>query len=376
MNKTLLPTIKAPQWMLSLSICSGPCCSGILIKLFPFIEKTAPMQRISKRYYIGHTLALLACVFALALCIGCSSNDNPTDISDEDELFAVKVDAIPAQKHIPESENLSAEDLALSTISSEVVQGEENLIVRFIDVGQGDAALITCDGESLLIDGGPVDASSKMYSVLRNLGIEKLDYVVVTHPDADHCGGISGALNYAECKTMYCSVKEYDTRTFKNVLKYLGNTSVTVPVAGDSFQLGGAVVEFVAPVVHTGDLNNDSLVCKIIYGHRSFIFTGDAGLGSEDVLIGSGADVDVDVLKVGHHGSDTATSQLFLNKVTPEYAVISVGSNNYGHPASDVLQRLAASDVQVLRTDELGTIIIETDGKGLAVSNTKGNIER
>lgn len=333
----------------------------------------------SAKHMLARLFGVLVCIAMLAFGVGCSEDAIVDDV--DQGAPAERIEAAPAQKYVPPEGESSASAKAetpdaAATADAAVVQNDSNLIVRFIDVGQGDCALITCGGQSLLIDGGPSSASSKLYAILKNLDIGRLDYIIVTHPDADHCGGVSGALNYASCGTFYCSVTDHDTKTFKSILRYLEDTPVSVPTVGDSFRLGDATVTFLAPVLRTNDTNEDSLVCKITYGNKSFLFTGDAGFESEGKMLYSAESLDVDVLKVGHHGSKSATSVSFLDEVTPEYAIISVGKNSYGHPTDEVLGRLAGSKAQVLRTDELGTITIETDGEGFLVTNTKGKVER
>lgn len=252
----------------------------------------------------------------------------------------------------------------------------DQLTVRFIDVGQGDCALLTCGGETLLIDGGPSEASSKLYSILKSLGILRLDYIICTHPDEDHCGGISGALNFASCGTFFCSVTEHDTRAFASVLRYLGQVPVTVPAVGDGFSLGAAQVTFVGPAQRTRDTNEGSLMCRVDLGEVSFLFTGDAGEESEEAMLAAGAQLDADVLKVGHHGSASSSTSRFLAAVSPDYAVISVGAgNSYGHPTDEALARLGATGATVLRTDLLGSVVAVTDGRDVQFSSTKGKLD-
>ena len=317
-------------------------------------------------------LSVVILIISLLAIPGCAtldvdSCDTGASIA-SDGTPAVKLDGVPAERYTEPSDQ--------NDVSSSAASITDKLVVRFIDVGQGDCALISCGGKSLLIDGGPSSASSKLYAILKRLGITHLDYIIATHPDADHCGGIAGALNYADCGTFYCSVTKHDTKTFSSILKYLGDTPVTIPDLGDTFDLGVARVEFVGPVKRTSDTNDSSLVCKIAFGNSSFLFTGDAEETSEFLMANGSADIDADVLKVGHHGSNTSSSNLFLSKVTPEYAIISVGSNNYGHPGNETLQRLEDAGAEVLRTDELGTIIMTTDGNSISLETTKGIIEK
>lgn len=253
----------------------------------------------------------------------------------------------------------------------------QDLIVRFIDVGQGDCALISCGDAHMLIDGGLPDASSKVYTILKNLGIDHLDCIIASHPDADHIGGISGALNFATCDVCYCSTTENDTATFDSMKRYLARQgkAITVPNLGDSFSLNGATITFIGPVTALEETNNNSLVCRIDYGETSFLFTGDAELEEELSLVNAQADLSADVLKVGHHGSASSSSSSFLQRVNPSYAVISVGADNtYGHPTDVVLQRLANNQVNVMRTDEMGNIIIRSDGSNLICKTTQGAI--
>ncbi len=250
------------------------------------------------------------------------------------------------------------------------------LKVRFIDVGQGDCALISCDDQWLLIDAGPPQASSTVYSVLRRLGVARLDYLVSTHPDADHAGGISGALEAAACGTFYSPTAESDTRTWRSLCERLGRQGVpiTIPAPGDSFSLGAARVTFLGPVHPASDDNNNSLVLRIDHGDDSFLFTGDAEREEESDLLSSGANLRADVLKVGHHGSAGASSPAFLAAVAPQHAVISVGDNSYGHPTDEVLGRLAAQGANVLRTDQGGDILAVSTGDGIVLT-TKGSID-
>lgn len=237
--------------------------------------------------------------------------------------------------------------------------------VHFIDVGQADAALVLCDGESMLIDGGNVADSGLMYSYLKKYSVSHLDYVVATHAHEDHVGGLAGALNYATVDTVYCPTTSFGTDAFEDFVKYVERrkAKITVPKAGDSFNLGGAEVLIISCNAAEGT-NNSSIVLKITYGETSFLFTGDAERDAELEMIDGEYDLSSTVLKVGHHGSDTSTSYVFLREIMPEYAVISVGANNeFGNPTEDVLSRLRDADVTVYRTDLQGTVICNSNGK-------------
>jgi len=229
---------------------------------------------------------------------------------------------------------------------------------------QADAALIICDGHSMLIDGGNKSDSSLIYSYLKKLNVTELDYIVCTHPHEDHVGGLAGALNYAIAKTALCPVTNYDSDGFRNFVKYLGNQNVeiTVPNAGDVYGLGCAEVMILGPIIKSSG-NDNSIVLRIEYGQTSFLFTGDAEREEEQDILNAGYSLCSTVLKVGHHGSDSSTCYEFLYNIMPQYAVISVGEDNaYGHPSEDVLSRLRDADVSVYRTDLQGDIICVSDG--------------
>ena len=244
-----------------------------------------------------------------------------------------------------------------------------NFQVHFIDVGQADSALVLCDGDAMLIDGGNAEDSDLIYAYLKKLSIDELDYVVCTHAHEDHVGGLSGALNYASADIAICPVTDYDSRAFESFLSYLGDTEITLPVPGDVYSLGSASFEILGPVEPSDDPNNTSVVLRLEYGSTSFLFTGDAEISEEEDILLSGRELESAVLKVGHHGSDTSTSWEFLSAVSPEYAVISVGAgNSYGHPSQSVISSLSDIGAEIYRTDTLGTIICESDGKELYFS--------
>ncbi len=251
----------------------------------------------------------------------------------------------------------------------------EDFEIHFIDVGQADAALVFCKGETMLIDGGNSEDSDLIYTYLDNYEVTELDYIVATHAHEDHVGGLSGALNYAAAEKVLCPVTQYDSKAFSNFVKNVEKQGkeISVPSAGDRFSLGEAEVNIIACNTKD-DANNTSIVMKIIYGDTSFLLTGDAERETELAILEGGYDISCTVLKVGHHGSDSSTTYPFLRAVMPKYAVISVGKDNsYDHPSENTLSRLRDSGATVYRTDYNGDIICRSNGNKVTFEVSKSN---
>ena len=248
--------------------------------------------------------------------------------------------------------------------------------VHFVDVGQGDGAIVVCDGKTLVIDGGTAENGAKMVEYLQNtLHVSKVDFVIGTHPHADHIGGLPDVIRACKVKKLYSPVDEFEAKPFETMKRAADDKKlkITVPQAGQSFSLGRAKVEFLAPLGIYDNVNDLSLVVRITYGQTAFLFTGDAERPSEYDMTDSGEDLSATVLKVGHHGSNTSTSYVFLRQVMPAYAIISCGKDNaYGHPHEEVLSRLADEGAVVYRTDECGTIVCRSNGAKVTVRTEKG----
>lgn len=248
--------------------------------------------------------------------------------------------------------------------------------VHFIDVGQADAALVICDGNAMLIDGGNAEDSNLIYTYLKKHNVGHLSYVVCTHAHEDHVGGLSGALTYATASNVLAPVREYSSQAFSNfAAKAIARAgSIQIPKAGDTFSLGSAQVTVLGPRKSYDDTNNTSIVLRVVYGEVSFLFTGDMESLAEADLVESGVHLKSTVLKVGHHGSSTSTSYRFLRAVAPAYGVISVGTGNqYNHPNEDVLSRLRDAEVKLFRTDLQGDILCTSDGKTVTFTTAKNS---
>ena len=259
-----------------------------------------------------------------------------------------------------------------NNISNQEVKG---LKVSIIDVWQGDSILVQCNGETMLIDAGKNNEGSKVADYLSKSGIKKLDVVVGTHPHEDHIGGMDQIIDSFEIGKVIMPETSNNTKSFESVLDSIDRKGLKIngAVAGQTFKLGGAEIIVLGPVENNyEDLNDSSVVLKLIYGKRAFLFTADAGIDAESDIINSGVDLKADVLKVGHHGSKYSTSSEFLELVNPEFGAISVGDgNDYKHPADDTIKRLNEAGVEIYRTDKNGTIVFTSDGDTLNIKIEK-----
>lgn len=269
------------------------------------------------------------------------------------------------------SENVVAQESP--DINTNVVEGQD-VVVKFFDVGQADSILVQSAGVNMLIDAGTNNMGNTVVQNLKDLGITKIDYLVGTHPHEDHIGGMDDVINNFEIGTIYMPKVQTNTKTFEDVLDAISNKGLTIttPEVGYVFEVGNTKCEVMCAGTGTteenSNLNLSSIVIRMVYGEGSFLFMGDAEEKNESSRQWS----QTTVLKVGHHGSDTSSSESFLNQVKPEISVISVGINNtYGHPKKTTLDKLNALGTSIYRTDQNGTITITCDGTNCVVTTEK-----
>lgn len=252
---------------------------------------------------------------------------------------------------------------------SEVTTDAENssaMEVHYIDVGQGDATLIKADGHYMLIDAGDNDKGTRVQNYLQKQGVEKLDYLILTHTDADHIGGADVIINKFPIDTLFLGDYEKDNKTYEELMSAIAykDLSYSTPEAGTEYALGDAFFTIVAPNRIYDDPNNSSIALMVQNGENSFLFTGDCEEEAEEDILRNGIDIDCDVYKLGHHGSRTASGRAFLESITPEYGVVSCeADNSYGHPHAEPLNNLREMGVQLFRTDEQGSIVAYSDGE-------------
>lgn len=246
--------------------------------------------------------------------------------------------------------------------------------------GNGDSLLFRQEDKVMLIDCGTKSKGDTVVSYLKGLGIEKIDILIGTHPHDDHMGGMSEVIREFEIGTIYTpdtSKESITTSWYMDFLDAVEERNVTwkYPKEGDVLELGEAVIQVMAPNSNSyEDLNNYSIVNKIVYGEVSVICMGDAEAISEKEILNNGLNVQAQIIKLGHHGSNTSSSKEFIEAVKPQYALISAKKGNtYNHPIKSVMKLLEKEEIKVYRTDESGTIIMTTNGKNINFDKEPGD---
>lgn len=272
-------------------------------------------------------------------------------------------------------------DNIASKTGGNVGAGSNALEVHFIDVGQGDSSLIMFpDGKTALIDGGGRSASDKVVSYLREQGVDKIDYLIATHPHEDHIGGLPNVVDSFDIGKVYMPNHTANTKIFESLLNSIKSKGLKITSAKghmDIMNEGDIEFSILAPLSDSYEDTNDySIVNKLSYGDIAILFTGDIEKSSENELQDSGYDLSADVLKIPHHGSSSSSSDEFLEAVSPSYGVIQLGEDNtYGHPHVETLNRLEKHGVEILRNDRLGDIKLVSDGKEVSFYNSSSDDE-
>lgn len=338
-------------------IYEDPSASKQLVK-----GKLKPRKRYAGKQKAGIVLAALSVVlyFSAALTQPLPTVVSPAGSPRQDSSVSSQPDsAAPSQSD--------------TDASSTTTQTSANVTIKFIDVGQGEAILIALPEKTVLIDAGPTGSAPKIAQVLQELGRNKIDYLVATHPDEDHIGGMADVISSTQIGTIYAPNKTNNTATYRKFLTAIQNNNlqITLAEAGtiidqtDSYKL-----EILWPKKDANfpDTNDYSIIIKLTVGNKTFLFTGDA---PTNAILNSNPG-HIDVLKLSHHGSRTGTTEQLVRKLSPTYAVLSYAlDNSYGHPMQSVLNALRKHSVEVWGTGANGTITITCDGTNIDISGEK-----
>ena len=338
-------------------IYEDPSASKQLVK-----GKLKPRKRYAGKQKAGIVLAALsvALYFSAALTQPLPTVVSPAGSPQQDSAASSQPDS-------------SAASQSGSSALSDTTQASTNVTIKFIDVGQGEAILIALPEKTVLIDAGPTGSAPKIAQVLQELVRNKIDYLVATHPDEDHIGGMADVISSTQIGTIYAPNKTNNTATYRKFLTAIQNNNlqITLAEAGtiidqtDSYKL-----EILWPKKDANfpETNDYSIIIKLTVGNKTFLFTGDA---PTNAILNSNPG-HIDVLKVSHHGSRTGTTEVLIHKLSPTYAVLSYAvDNSYGHPMQSVLNALHKHSVEVWGTGANGTITITCDGTNIDISGEK-----
>jgi len=316
--------------------------------------KIKPHKRYAGKQKAGIALATLTVAFYFSAAL---TQPLPTTLSPADS---------PQQ-------GSTASSQSGSSAPSDTAQASANVTIKFIDVGQGEAILIALPEKTMLIDAGPTGSAPKIAQVLQELGRNKIDYLVATHPDEDHIGGMADVISSTQIGTIYAPNKTNNTATYRKFLTAIQNNNlqITLAEAGTIIdQTDAYKLEILWPTKDANfpDTNDYSIIIKLTVGTKTFLFTGDA---PTNAILNSNPG-HIDVLKLSHHGSRTGTTEVLIHKLSPTYAVLSYAlDNSYGHPMQSVLNALHKHSVEVWGTGANGTITITCDGINIDISGEK-----
>ena len=387
MTNIILWPISVLTLLLALGSFSGSIMAGILFLIAAVLTNPIFLRimrkhhlHFKKRFYIPAVILIwISGIYAAPTSQSADAAQTQSESVEElnAEIFAEDdtVENITNETDsvsIAEMQDIDTDTLVQDTpdANSDIPESDasdtlSDLSIHFIDVGQGDATLVLCDDHAMLIDTGDNSKGTTLQLYLNKQGVERLDYLVLTHPDADHIGGADVIITKFEIDNIFMSDYAEDTKTYEEVLDALKqkNENWSMPSVGDTFTLGDAAFTILAPLDTYGNSNDSSIALMLTHGDNKFLFTGDCSESAEDDLVAGSLNLSANVYQVGHHGSRYSSSQDFMDAVSPTYAVISCGEDNsYGHPSAEALNRFRAMGIQVFRTDEQGSIVAESDG--------------
>lgn len=308
-------------------------------------------------------LRTLIC-YLITLCVFITSTPKLNVAIADSQLLSEAVNKISLSTNKKEKKSSEEKD---EDVISNVYEGQ----LHFINTGNSDAILIRQGGEAVLIDGGDNDDEETVVNYLKDIGVKELKYVIATHPDADHIGGLDAVINSIPVEAVYVSNGDANTKTYSDFITAMSNKNLypSVPLLGTEFYLGTSKFK-VLSAANLKDPNDNSIVLEYVNGNDKILLMGDVGTNIERIINVE----EVDLIKIGHHGSNTSSGVNFIKKINPKYAVITVGKNNrYGHPNKETMQTLKKENVEVHRSDECGNILFKSTGNGLITNCEKGS---
>lgn len=332
-----------------------------------FINKKFKMKKIYVKVFSGIAIFFMLLFFGIGGIaynpdLATTNKIEPTEIVNGNKDDKENVEIEEPKEIVDVDEEVKTEPIINNTDAE----------IHFINTGNSDAIVIKQGEKSVLIDAGDNDDETLIVNYLKGLGITKLTYVISTHPDADHCGGLDAVFNTFDVEKLLVGNGSSDSKTYSDFINAVANKGISpsVPLEASEHKISNSSYIKIYNVRGvSGDSNESSLVTLFINGNDKILFMGDAGEKTESKLINNFSDIDL--LKIGHHGSKTSTSEAFLNKLNAKNAVILVGKDNkYGHPSSNVMSRLESKAIEVHRTDECGNIVYKSTGDGVTTDCT------
>ena len=342
------------------SIIAGILCLVSSALAAPITWKLVEKNRKKVRSFVKVLLSVG--FFLVAMLFVPTVPEGEQQVSNDSISGESTVDISPqtSKRYIDDTYKDTLPEQIEETLHKNIISAIDDMEIHFIDVGQGASTLIKCGTQSMLIDAADNSKGTAIQNYLQKQGIEKLDYLILTHPDSDHIGGAPVIITKFDIDTVFMSDFKKDNDTYRKLIQSLDDKRLkwSTPEVGSTYPLGSGTITIIGPNQSYDDPNNASVSLLVQNGDYSAIFTGDAEEKAEEDILKSGINLDADIYFVGHHGSKTSSSEAFLDAISPTYAMIScLEGNSYGHPHAQTLNNLRARNIQVFRTDEQGSII-------------------